>query len=184
MTIRGQAGVKNRWEADSLGAVRGGNPAWGACTIAGALLGLTCCRGMGLAKRREANGQANGQDQGVSQAGKGAEMARYDVSRHGAEGGRAKGRNAPLGLTRIEKELPELVDPASAKRSLSIIRGWLAAGMLPTGTGGPLVALHREWLTAHQAELDADRVKQLEQQLATLREQLARAGGGHLRKAG
>jgi len=47
-----------------------------------------------------------------------------------------------------------------------------------------IVNSHREWLAAWNAQMDVERVKQLEQQLATLREQLARAGGGHLRKAG
>jgi len=62
--------------------------------------------------------------------------------------------------------------------SRSILRGNISGDVsgLPPRAVGPLAA----W----NAHVDLERVKQLEHQLATLREQLARSGSGHLRKAG
>jgi len=62
--------------------------------------------------------------------------------------------------------------------NVCILRENVSGGVsgLPPRAVGPLAA----W----NAHVDVERVKQLEHQLATLREQLARSGGGHLRKAG
>ncbi len=108
-------------------------------------------------------------------------MPQYDVAKHAAEGGKAKARNAPLSLSRVERELPALVDPESCKASLGLIRYWLAAGMLPHGVGGPLVALHREWLAAWNAQVDVERVKQLERDLAEAKAKVPRSGRSGLR---
>lgn len=108
----------------------------------------------------------------------------HNIGDYAAKGGTARGKNRPLTLSRVEDELPRLDSVEHCQQRLARLSDFMAAGLVSGASASALVRAHSVWLEAETARVDMDRLKVLEVELLELKAQLARAGVGHLRKAG
>ncbi len=90
-----------------------------------------------------------------------------------AKGGRAaKGK---LTLTRVQETLPPMNSPENVKLALETIRAWALAGLIPGSVLNGVVRLHEDWLKAHDSEMDRQLLRDAEERIQELEDQLRRA---------
>ncbi len=104
-------------------------------------------------------------------------MGRYEPgSQHAIEAGR-KGKPSPrkLSLARIRKELPPMDSPEHVKQALETIRLWALGGLIAGTVLNGVVRLHEDWLKAHDSEMDRQLLRDAEERIQELEDQLRRA---------
>lgn len=99
--------------------------------------------------------------------------------RGGEASGRARRREPPLDLARVEAELPTLETPEKRRAYLELVTRWGAAGMLQGATLGPLVRAAEVASKDEAVRMDREHIAELEVRVASYEKELAayRAGG-------
>ena len=92
----------------------------------------------------------------------------------GSLGGTAKAANVTAKLDAIVNGLPPLDSVEACKKSLHAIRDAAMRGLIGGSQAGAAVRACEAWLKAYQAELDRNRMREMEKQIASLEEQLSR----------
>ena len=87
---------------------------------------------------------------------------------------RSASRRRKLTLEEVELELGELATLADAQRWLKTAFMWGAAGVIPAGTANACASCVRDWLKAHDSEVDVQRLRQIEERLHELEERRQR----------
>lgn len=91
----------------------------------------------------------------------------------GALGGEQKAANQRMRLARVVTELPPMDSLEAAKARLEIISTLAVSGALAGSQAGAAVRAVEVWVKTYQAELDRNRLRDLERQIETLEKQLA-----------
>jgi len=79
-----------------------------------------------------------------------------------------------LTLKQVEARLPKLADMASAKRRCELICNWAAAGVVSGSAANACVRAVEIWLKLHDFEIDRQRMKELENKVRALTDELAK----------
>ena len=91
----------------------------------------------------------------------------------GEAASRATGIGA-LTLKQVEARLPKLTTVESAKRRVELLCNWAAAGLISGSAANACVRACEIWLKLHDAEIDRQQIKQLEERVKELTGELAR----------
>ncbi len=95
---------------------------------------------------------------------------------------RSASRRRKLTYEDVVAELGELETPADAKRWLKTAFTWGASGRIPGTMANACGTCVREWLRAHQEEIDLSRIKALEARIAELEAELGDRPDGWRRR--
>ena len=95
------------------------------------------------------------------------------LGHHAAKGGRAA--KGELTLTRVQETLPPMDSPANVKLALETIRAWALAGMIPGSVLNGVVRIHQDWIAAHDSQMDRQLLRDAEERIQELEDQLRRA---------
>ena len=100
-----------------------------------------------------------------------------DHSERGKLGGEAKEARLAVERRRYADTMPPLDSPENCKRRLELIQDMTLRGLLAGSVAGAAVRSCEAWLKAYQAEMDRNRMRDLERQIETLEKQLAGTRG-------
>jgi hypothetical protein len=96
-------------------------------------------------------------------------MPNPEIASHSAEGARRSAQvRRRLVYEDVLAALGELETPTDAKRWLKTAFVWGASGLIPGTMANACASCVREWLKAHEAELNHERVKALEERIREL----------------
>ena len=96
-----------------------------------------------------------------------------DYAAYGARGGDTKERNRNNSRDAAVDDMPPLNSEANCKLRLEHIQNLTLRGLLAGSQAGAAVRACEVWLKANQAELDRNRMRELERQMEELERQLS-----------
>lgn len=99
----------------------------------------------------------------------------------GRKGGRA--RRKTLTLAEVEAALPSALDtPERIRQALELVQRWACGGLLTGSVAGSAVRAAEAALKLYEAQLDAERIVELEKRIEQLQAELSARGRLHMER--